>query len=82
MIRARMMFATLAAATTLAGCTTLGGYGGVSVGYGGGYYDDGYYDNGYYGALHTGAAGDGLAAQRSRRDQPISARPTSAVTIP
>ena len=54
MIRTRTMFATLAAATTLTGCTTLGGYGGVSVGYGGGYYDDGYYDNGYYGDPYYG----------------------------
>lgn len=47
MTRARMLFATLAAATTLTGCTMLGGYGGLSVGYGDGYYDD-YYDGGYY----------------------------------
>ena len=51
MIRARTMLATLAAATALAGCTMMDGYGGVSVGYGGGYdpyYDGGYYDGGYY----------------------------------
>ena len=46
--RVRVLIATLAAGAGLAGCTMLDGYGGVSVGYGGGY-DDGYYGDGYYG---------------------------------
>ena len=53
MTRARAMFATLAAATSLAGCTMLDGYGGLSVGYGDGYYDP-YYDGGYYGDPYYG----------------------------
>ena len=46
-IRAAAMVA--AASAALAGCSTYGGYGGLSLGYGGGYYDDYYYPGtGYY----------------------------------
>jgi len=54
MTRARTFATVLIAATALSGCTAIGGYGGLSVGYGGGYYDDGYYDDGYYGDPYYG----------------------------
>jgi hypothetical protein len=56
MIRARAMLATLAAATSLAGCTMLGGYGGVSIGSGQGHYDDDYYGDPYYGDPYYGSS--------------------------
>lgn len=50
----RLRAAALIAVTsaTLASCSAYDGYGGIGLGYGGGYYDDyygGYYDNPYYG---------------------------------
>ena len=47
-IRAAAMVAVASAG--LAGCSTYGGYGGLSLGHGGSYYDDGYYgSSSYYG---------------------------------
>lgn len=50
-----------ASAFALAGCTSYGngrGYGGVSIGTAGGYYDRGYYGDGYYGDPYYGWYGD------------------------